>query len=66
LSTEANNILAIDAHFAELRLVAFGRAIHPMNRRTKRTCGFLANRRVDDQQGSDKPWLAPVRPRRTS
>jgi hypothetical protein len=42
LSPEANNILPLDAQFAELRLVAPGRARHPINRRTTRPCGFLA------------------------
>jgi len=66
LRTEANNILPIDAHFAELRLVAPGQGDTPDEPADETNVRLLSDRRVDDQQGSDKPGLALVSPRRTS
>jgi hypothetical protein len=55
LSTEANKTLPIDAHFAELRLVAPGQGEAPDEPADETPVRLLGDRRVDDQQGSDKP-----------
>jgi hypothetical protein len=65
LSTEANKTLPIDAHFAELRLVAPGQGEAPDEPADETPVRLLGDRRVDDQRVRTNR-LAPVSPRRRS